>query len=233
MIICVSYILMVNNLAALRTKWIHYRFRLIPRTNMNVFTPTNFSSTLGRPPLYEGSARRRNIYLKTHNNHKRQTSLPRRHSNPQSWPSTRKQTHTLDRAATEIGKVFNQFLSLNTFTAKKILEVYCACYAVGHFPSNCPLIHLLDIRFSSSASGPTHMLTALENVIWIDFTYSSLIVSQIIIDFHGRLTATLWVVKIKFYGRHKFWLQAQIWENMLHDNHDLYPRRPTDLEGKT
>jgi hypothetical protein len=33
-------------------------------------------ATLGWTPLDEGSARRRNLYLTTHNTHKRQTSMP-------------------------------------------------------------------------------------------------------------------------------------------------------------
>jgi hypothetical protein len=36
----------------------------------------NDTHTLGRTPLYEGSSRRRDLYLTTHNIHKRQTSLP-------------------------------------------------------------------------------------------------------------------------------------------------------------
>jgi hypothetical protein len=33
-------------------------------------------STLGRTPLDEGPARRRDLYLTTHNTHNRQTSMP-------------------------------------------------------------------------------------------------------------------------------------------------------------
>jgi hypothetical protein len=33
-------------------------------------------TTFGRTPLDEGSARRRYLYLRTHNNNKRQTSMP-------------------------------------------------------------------------------------------------------------------------------------------------------------
>ena len=40
--------------------------------------------TFGRAPLDERSARSRDLYLKTHNIHNRQTSVPRRGSNPQS-----------------------------------------------------------------------------------------------------------------------------------------------------
>jgi hypothetical protein len=41
-------------------------------------------TTLGRTPLDEWSARRRELYLKTLNNRKRRTSMYRRDSNPQS-----------------------------------------------------------------------------------------------------------------------------------------------------
>ena len=41
-------------------------------------------TTVGRTPLDEWSARRRYLYLTTHNTHERYTSMPRRDSNPQS-----------------------------------------------------------------------------------------------------------------------------------------------------
>jgi hypothetical protein len=41
------------------------------------FTITHIrQTTLGRTPLDEGPARRRDLYLTTHNTHKRQTSMP-------------------------------------------------------------------------------------------------------------------------------------------------------------
>jgi len=48
------------------------------------FTITFRHTTLGRTPLDEWPARHRGLYLTTHNTHKRQTSMPRRDSNPQS-----------------------------------------------------------------------------------------------------------------------------------------------------
>ena len=45
---------------------------------------TQRHTTLGRTPLDEWSARRRALYLTTHNPHNRQTSMPRWDSNPQS-----------------------------------------------------------------------------------------------------------------------------------------------------
>jgi hypothetical protein len=60
------------------------------------FTVTFRHTTLGRTSLNAWSFRRRDLYLTTHNTHKRQTSVPRRDSNPQSQqPSGRRPTpHT-------------------------------------------------------------------------------------------------------------------------------------------
>jgi len=48
------------------------------------FTITLSHTTLGRTPLDEWSARLRDLYLTTHSTQKRETSMPRRDSNPQS-----------------------------------------------------------------------------------------------------------------------------------------------------
>jgi hypothetical protein len=60
-------------------------------------------TTVGRTPLDEGPARRRDLYLTTHNTHKRQTSMPPVGFKPTIPVSERPQTHALDRAATGIG----------------------------------------------------------------------------------------------------------------------------------
>jgi hypothetical protein len=66
---------------------------------------TQQCATFGRTPLYEGSARRRDLYLTTHNTHNRETSMPPvgfELTIPASeWP----QTDTLDRVATGIGRL--------------------------------------------------------------------------------------------------------------------------------
>jgi hypothetical protein len=52
------------------------------------FTITHRHTTLGRNPLEEWSAWCRDLYLKTHSTDNRQTSTPRRDSNPQSQHSS-------------------------------------------------------------------------------------------------------------------------------------------------
>ena len=59
--------------------------------------------TVGRTPLDEWSARRRDLYLTTHNTHNRQTSMPPVGFEPTIPASERPQTYALDRAATETG----------------------------------------------------------------------------------------------------------------------------------
>ena len=74
---------------------------------------TQRRDAVGRTPLDEWSARRRDLYLTTHNTHNRQTSIPSAGLEPTIPASERPQTHALSRAATEIGKdkLINQNLS--------------------------------------------------------------------------------------------------------------------------
>jgi hypothetical protein len=58
------------------------------------------TNTLGRTPLYEWSARRRDLYLTTHNTHKIQTAMPPAEFEPVIPVSERPQTHALDHVAT-------------------------------------------------------------------------------------------------------------------------------------
>ena len=59
--------------------------------------------TVGRTPLDEWSARRRYLYLTTHNTHNRHTSMPPVGFEPTISSSERPQTYALDRAATGTG----------------------------------------------------------------------------------------------------------------------------------
>jgi hypothetical protein len=62
-------------------------------------------TTVGRTPLDEWSAWRRDLYLTTNNTHKRQISTPAVEFEPVFPANERPQTHTLDLAATGMGKV--------------------------------------------------------------------------------------------------------------------------------
>jgi hypothetical protein len=60
-------------------------------------------TTVGRTALDEGSARRRVLYLTTHNTHNRQTAMPPLGFELTISESERLQTYALDRAATGTG----------------------------------------------------------------------------------------------------------------------------------
>jgi hypothetical protein len=64
---------------------------------------SHLDTSLGRAPLDEWSARRRDLYLTTHNTHKRQTSRPPAGFECTIPASERPQTHALDRTAIAIG----------------------------------------------------------------------------------------------------------------------------------
>ena len=64
---------------------------------------TQRHTTAGRTPLDEWSARRRDLYLTTHNTHNRQTSMPPVGFEPTISVGERPQTYALDRAATWTG----------------------------------------------------------------------------------------------------------------------------------
>jgi hypothetical protein len=64
---------------------------------------TQRRNTVGRTPLDEWSARRRDLYLTTHNTHNRQTSMPSVEFEPTISAGARPPTYALDRAATGTG----------------------------------------------------------------------------------------------------------------------------------
>jgi hypothetical protein len=64
-------------------------------------------TTLGRIPLDDGSARRRNLYLTTHNTHKRQIFMSPVGFEPEIPASECPQTYAIDRAVTGTGWTCN------------------------------------------------------------------------------------------------------------------------------
>jgi hypothetical protein len=74
------------------------------------FTIALRSTPLGRTPLDEWSAPHRDLYLTTHNTHKRQTTTTPPIFEPAIPVSERPQIQALDRTATGIGKSLKYFL---------------------------------------------------------------------------------------------------------------------------
>jgi hypothetical protein len=76
-----------------------------PRSSLWVSSITLRHTTLDSTLLDEWSARRRDLYLTTHNNHNGQTSITPVRLETDIPASERPQIHALDRAATGIGNV--------------------------------------------------------------------------------------------------------------------------------
>jgi len=61
-------------------------------------------ATVGRTPLDEWSARRSDLYLTTHNSHKRENSIPPMVFEPTILAGERPQTYPVDHEATGTGE---------------------------------------------------------------------------------------------------------------------------------
>ena len=89
---------------------------------------TQRRSTVGRTPLDECSARRRDLYLTKHNAHNRQTSMPPVGFEPTISGGERPQTYALDRADIGTGSRQSQraenFLFAGIFLQKPFFCVY-------------------------------------------------------------------------------------------------------------
>jgi hypothetical protein len=94
-------------------------------------------TTLGRTPLDKWSARRRDLYLTTHNNHKRQTSMPLAGFEPAIPASKRPQTHALDCAATGISE-YSTYVYIRVFVR---YHVACVMHDFRLTP-RCKLVQL-------------------------------------------------------------------------------------------
>jgi len=105
--------------------------------------------TVGKTPLDKWSARRRDLYLTTHNTQSRQTSMPPLGFEPTNTAGERPQTYALDRAATGTGKENIYWLNIGSqnqkwsipeiIVSKLIRQRYVACPVGGRtllFKSN-------------------------------------------------------------------------------------------------
>ena len=80
--------------------------RVMASSFLRFLDHTQRRTTVGRTPLDEWSARRRDLYLKTHNTHNRQTSMHLVGFEPAISADERPQTYALDGAATGNGGLY-------------------------------------------------------------------------------------------------------------------------------
>jgi len=87
--------------------------------------------TVGRTLLDEWSARRRDLYLTTHNAHNRQTSMPPVRFEPTISAGERPQTYVLAREATGTGVFTITYLKQTMLPGSVVLHLFCGynlCY---------------------------------------------------------------------------------------------------------
>ena len=123
-----------------------------PPHSWGILDHTQRCTTVGRTPLDEWSARRRDLYLTTHNTHNRQTSKPPVGFEPTISAGERPQTYALDRAATGTGISFiyvifmtqiNQARRCNSFTSLFTSRLCVAQHVSGAFP---PIIRSVQLH---------------------------------------------------------------------------------------
>ena len=122
-------------------------------------------NTLGRTPLDEWSARRRDLYLTTHDTHSRKSSIYLAGFEPiisaSKWP----QTDALVRTAIGTGHVTLLFLNLKL--PVQYLETSCHTRRVPHSTRVsgrlAPLIHTLSSRWRRVVEFTTMLLYPSEN----------------------------------------------------------------------
>jgi hypothetical protein len=99
------------------TVWFFFLRKNPPWARASSFTRfldhTQRRTTLGRIPLDEWSARRRDLFLTTHNIHSRQASIPPVGFEPTISAGERAQTYALERAATKTVSKFEYSVLLS------------------------------------------------------------------------------------------------------------------------
>ena len=96
-------------------------------------------TTVGRTPLDERSARRRDLYLTTHNPHNRQTSMPRWDSNPLSQQASGRRPTPL--TARPLGSAWNYIIYVKYNTNWLAIRFYLllnapTCFGLTCWPSS-------------------------------------------------------------------------------------------------
>jgi hypothetical protein len=119
---------------------------------------------VGTTPLDERSARRKDLYLTTHSTHERQTLLPPAGFELAIPKNERPQTHVLDRAATDIGKVKHNTQKYTIFGIS--LCTYCRMYkqayisvefSAAYVPYTLPTSAEVKRQWNCTSTPPIHL----------------------------------------------------------------------------
>ena len=120
--------------------WRYDPTRVMASSFLMFLDHTQRRTTVGRTPLDEWSARRRDLYLTTQNTHNRQISMPSVGFEPTISARERSQTCALDRAATGTGN-FLAIPFLNTISIITVQQNTPGLNGKQHQDTHCPLNH--------------------------------------------------------------------------------------------
>ena len=123
---------MVNKLLYIPPLWRCGPTRAMASSFLRFLDHTRRRTAVGRTPLDEWSARRKDLYLTTHNTHNRQTSMPPVGFEPTISASERPQTYALDRAATGTGRLLH--IGTWNFVTARIAQSVVTVYLVLEDP---------------------------------------------------------------------------------------------------
>ena len=117
--------------------------------------------TVGRTPLDEWSARRRDLYLTTHNTHNRLTSMPPVGFEPMISASERPQTYALVRAATGTDTHTHTHTHTHTYISIYIyIYIYIIIIIISHHAQH--IYQLLKVTTFDLGSGHYHTYALFE-----------------------------------------------------------------------
>ena len=139
---------------------------------------TQRRATIGRTPLDEWSIRHRDLYLRTHNTHNRQTSMPPVGFEPTFSAGERLKTYALDRAATGTG--MQCIVSPHNEQLRALLQ-WKSYFTNGRrwkFSRNFYIFHPIWTEFSTGAAHKLllsdYLLTAWSRVLSEKLTWPQL-----------------------------------------------------------
>jgi len=123
----------------------------------HVFTIVLRHTTFSRTPLDERSARRRDLYLETHNTHKWQTSVPPAGFEPTIPVTERPQTPALESVATGIGITQLTYVSydIHIFSQWEDSSL-CHCLKQRRGPTASPIQSIEGIGQPKRESDDSH-----------------------------------------------------------------------------
>ena len=144
--------------------------------------------TVGRNPLDEWSARRRDLYLSTHNTHNRQTSIPPVGFEPTISAGELPQTYALDRATIGTGSYFYSTLKIKIVGLVRTVFSFCMLAIVKYSIPSCWTVH---VSLQALVSGNNYEWAMLQYSDVRDNTFS---LETVMVEHKHRKVLAKWII---------------------------------------